>query len=101
MAFTPEEIEYYHNSGLMPDWVYYQTNGKSLQENYNAIKRKQQKETAEHLERRRLAELDRRRKAEEAKAQKKAEQELEKEIETKAEEAIDKALKDLFKDFLK
>lgn len=35
MAFTPEEIEFYHNRGLMPDWIYYQVNGKSAQENYN------------------------------------------------------------------
>lgn len=31
---TKEEIEYYHNSGLMPDWVYYQVNGNTAQENY-------------------------------------------------------------------
>ena len=31
---TKEEIEYYHNSGLMPDWVYYQVNGKTAEENY-------------------------------------------------------------------
>lgn len=28
------EIEYYHNSGKMPDWAYYQVNGKSAEENY-------------------------------------------------------------------
>ena len=38
MAFTPEEIEYYHNRGLMPDWAYYQQNGKSAEENYAAQK---------------------------------------------------------------
>lgn len=31
---TKEEIEYYHNSGLMPDWIYYQVNGKTAEENY-------------------------------------------------------------------
>ena len=31
---TQEEIEYYHNIGKMPDWVYYQINGKSPQQNY-------------------------------------------------------------------
>ena len=40
MAFTPEQIEYLHSTGQMPDWVYYQQNGRSLQENYNEIKRK-------------------------------------------------------------
>lgn len=27
-------IEYYHRRGLMPDWAYYQQNGKSAIENY-------------------------------------------------------------------
>ena len=31
---TKEEIEYYHNSGLMPDWIYYQLNVKTAEENY-------------------------------------------------------------------
>jgi hypothetical protein len=44
MAFTPEEIEYYHNRGLMPDWAYYQQNGKSAQENYVEQHRKMQEE---------------------------------------------------------
>lgn len=44
MAFTPEEIEYYHNRGLMPDWAYYQQNGKSAQENYAEQHRKMQEE---------------------------------------------------------
>lgn len=41
---TKEEIEYYHNSGLMPDWVYYQVNGKTAQENYIDIVMKRDKE---------------------------------------------------------
>lgn len=28
-----KQIEYYHNTGKMPDWVYYQVNGKSAAEN--------------------------------------------------------------------
>lgn len=24
MPFSKDEIEYYHNVGLMPDWAYYQ-----------------------------------------------------------------------------
>lgn len=27
-------VELYHSSGWMPDWVYYQVNGKTAQENY-------------------------------------------------------------------
>lgn len=41
---TKEEIEYYHNSGLMPDWIYYQVNGKTAEENYRDILMKRNKE---------------------------------------------------------
>ena len=41
---TLEEIEYYHDRGLMPDWAYYQQNGKSADENYRIIKQKMQRE---------------------------------------------------------
>ena len=41
---TKEEIEYYHNSGLMPDWFYYQVNGKTAQENYIDIVMKRDQE---------------------------------------------------------
>lgn len=33
MALSNEEIERIHKQGKMPDWVYYQTNNKSPQEN--------------------------------------------------------------------
>ncbi len=48
---TKEEIEYYHNSGLMPDWVYYQVNGKTAQENYIDIvaKRDNERELEESI----------------------------------------------------
>lgn len=47
MSYTKEQIqqiEQLHNRGLMPDNIYYQINGKSLQENYMDIlmKREQQ-----------------------------------------------------------
>lgn len=35
MAYTKEQIEYLHDSGKMPDRVYYQQNGATAQENYN------------------------------------------------------------------
>ena len=41
---TKEEIEYYHNSGLMPDWIFYQVNGKSAEEYYRDILMKRDKE---------------------------------------------------------
>lgn len=44
MSYTKEQIEYLHNIGLMPDKIYYQVNGKSLQENYTEILRKRQQQ---------------------------------------------------------
>ena len=84
MAFTPEQIEYLHSRGQMPDWVYYQQNG-TLQENYNEIKRKNGERTRRQMEERKKREA-------EAAA-------LEAEIEKKAAEAIEKSLDELLKDF--
>lgn len=28
MGFSQEQIEYYHNKGQMPDWIYYQLSDK-------------------------------------------------------------------------
>lgn len=89
MAFSKEEIEYYHNNGLMPDWIYYQQNGKTAQENYADIMRKRQAYFKQLME-------ARSRRAREAQEQKKLEAELEK----KAYEVAEKAIEDIFKDFL-
>lgn len=88
MAYTLEQIEYLHDTGKIPDWIYYQMNGKSLQENYATIKRKQHQENMKLLE-------ERYRKQQQEKEQR----ELEAEIEKKAEKAIEKALDELLKDF--
>lgn len=88
MAYTLEQIEYLHDTGKMPDWIYYQMNGKSLQENYDTIRRKRDKEALEYLQ-------ERNRKQQQEKEQR----ELEAEIEKKAEKAIEKALDELLKDF--
>ncbi len=37
-------IEYLHDSGKMPDWYYYQVNGRTFQANYKEIRNKRQKE---------------------------------------------------------
>ena len=47
MAYTMEQIEYFHKMGMMPDWVYYQLNGKSAQDNYNDFRMKFYKEARE------------------------------------------------------
>lgn len=88
MAYSKEMIEWLHDTGKMPDWIYYQQNGKSLQENYTAQKMKQQKQIEELLN-------DRRRREEEARAEK----ELEAEIEKKVSETVENALEELLKDF--
>ena len=31
----PQIVEQLHDQGKMPDWAYYQLNGKSAQENFN------------------------------------------------------------------
>lgn len=56
MALTLEQIEYLHDIGKMPDWAYYQQNGKTAQQNYVEQKRKMRKETEEQLNRMRQQE---------------------------------------------
>ena len=92
MAYTLEQIEYLHNRGLMPDWVYYQQNGKSAQANFN----EQRMKFAEDCRRR---EAEKQHKAKEAQQRKEEEKALEAEIEKQVEKAIEKALDELLKDF--
>ncbi len=40
MAFTPEQADYYHDRGMMPDWAWVQQNGRSPQWNYEYQKAK-------------------------------------------------------------
>lgn len=74
-------VELYHNNGLMPDWIYYQLNGKSAEENYRDIINKRSAIYREQI------------------IKGKEKTELEKEIEKQAEKVIDKALDNIFKDF--
>ena len=92
MAYTLEQIEWLHDNGYMPDWAYYQQNGKSAQDNYNAQHKKM-------MEQYRQREAEQRRQAEEKALEKKLEAELEKQIEKKLDKALEKALDDLLKDF--
>ena len=88
-----EEIERLHNAGQMPDWIYYQINGKSATENlleqHKKImeKYKKKKEIDQELEiykARRKAEID---------------QELELQIENEITPKIESIIDDLFKDW--
>lgn len=81
---TQADIEYYHNHGKMPDWIYYQLSDKP-----DWMKLEEQREKIY----RELAEREALKKAEKEKAQQ------EKEIEKQVNEQIEKALDDLFKDF--
>jgi len=47
MAFTPEEADFYHDRGLMPDWAWVQQNGRSPQWNYEYQHRKFMREIEE------------------------------------------------------
>ena len=49
MAYTLKEIEYLHDTGKMPDWIYYQQNGKSATENYIRIKNEMRRKWREKL----------------------------------------------------
>lgn len=54
MGFTPEQIDFLHSRGNMPDWMWVHQNGKSPQWNYEYQKRKmyQQIEEREAAKRR-------------------------------------------------
>ena len=91
MAFTRQELEFYHDRGLMPDWAYYQQVDippeKKLEAQTRAFTEKA------------LAEMNAR---EEREAQKRREQKEKKkaqEQEKSLDKALDKALGDLLKDF--
>lgn len=78
-----ELIENLHKRRLIPDWAYYQLNGKDAAENYRQIQleRQAEKELEEYMARRR-AEID---------------AEIEKQVEKEVKPKIEKALSDLFK----
>ena len=87
-----QEIERLHKSGQMPDWYYYQVNGKSASENLweqhqkiidKLRKREQIDRELELYKARRKAEID-----------KEIEEQIENELTGKLEEALNDLLKD-------
>ena len=92
MAYTQEQIEWLHDNGKMPDWAYFQQNGKTAQQNYVEATRRAKEKILKRYEEQ---QAEARRKAEE----KKLEAELEKKIEKQLEQALEKALDDLLKGF--
>lgn len=89
MVFSKEMLEYLHDSGQMPDWIYYQQNGKSIEENYRDIMNKRQRKYRQDLE---LQEYKCRR-------DKEIDKKLEEQLENKLEKMLDNILDDLLKDF--
>ena len=86
MAYTLEQIEWLHDNGKMPDWAYYQQNGKSAQQNFvEATKKARERILKEYYAR----EEEAKRKEE----QKLLEKDIEKQIETKLEKVLDDLLK--------
>lgn len=57
MSFSEDMIEQLHSTGKMPDWAYYQQNGKSAAENYAEIKGRYQSGFQETVFRRPADEL--------------------------------------------
>lgn len=80
-----ERIEWLHDHGYMPDWVYYQQNGKSAQANWEEQHRK-------------IYERIKMREEEQAR-QKQIEAEIEAEIEKQLPDVLEKALDDILKGF--
>lgn len=47
MAFTPEEADYYHDRGMMPDWIWVQQNGRSPEWNMEYQRKKMYRQIEE------------------------------------------------------
>lgn len=47
MSEEQKQIELFHDIGRMPDFAYYQLNGKTAQENYNQQRKKRQQQALE------------------------------------------------------
>ena len=88
MALTQEQIEWLHDNGKMPDWAYFQQNGKTAQQNFvEATKKARERILKEYY-------------AREEEAKRKEEQkQLEKDIEKQIEKGLEKALEELLKGF--
>lgn len=88
MAYTLEQIEWLHDHGKMPDWAYYQQNGKSATMNlYEQTKKFKDRVMREEKERQERAEAKRK------------EKDIEKEIEKQLGEQVEKILEELLKGF--
>ena len=92
MAYTLEQIEWLHDHGKMPDWAYYQQNGKSATMNLY-------EQTKKIKERALLALKEREEKARQKEEEKKLEKEMEQQIEKQLSKSMEKVFTELLKDF--
>ena len=84
MALSKEKIEYLHDTGKMPDWIYYQQNGKSASENYREQKLKIKQRFKDAVKE------DQIRREAEARATERFQEDLENEVQTALEKIVGK-----------
>lgn len=99
MAFTRQELEFYHDRGLMPDWAYYQQVDIPPEKKLEAQTRAFTEKALAEMNAREEREAKKRMEQQEKKKAQEQEKELEKELEKSLDKALDKALGDLLKDF--
>ena len=99
MAFTRQELEFYHDRGLMPDWAYYQQVDMPPEKKLEAQTRAFTEKVLAEMNAREEREAQKRREQKERTKAQEQEKELEKELEKSLDKALDKALGDLLKDF--
>lgn len=85
MAYTQEQIEWLWRNGKMPDWAYFQQNGKTAQENYVVATERARQRIMDNYNR---AQEEARRKAEAQKQEKQLEKDIEKQIEQSLEKIL-------------
>lgn len=88
MAYTQEQIEWLWRNGKMPDWAYFQQNGKTAQENYVLATERAKQRILDNYNRQ---QEEARRKQEIQKQEK----QLEKDIEKQLEQSLEKILASL------
>ena len=99
MAFTRQELEFYHDRGLMPDWAYYQQMDIPPEKKLEAQTRAFTEKALAEMNAREEREAKKRMEQQEKKKAQEQEKELEKELEKSLDKALDKALDKLLKDF--
>ena len=85
MAYTQEQIEWLWRNGKMPDWAYFQQNGKTAQENYVLATERAKQRILDNYNRQ---QEEARRKQEIQKQEKQMEKDIEKQLEQSLEKIL-------------